>query len=466
MNEQILTGIDLFLLSYFLFLNGFYALLLILTNPELIRRVQEVKASDLYNLLPLDLVPPVSIIIPAHNEKDILLASMTSAMQIQFAHFEVIIVDDGSTDQTLQLLIDTYRLFPVPQVFIPALQTAPIKYCYRSKEYPQLLVVQKENGGREDALNAGINASTAPFFIGIDADSLIEPDAIHRLMQHLLTKKNICAMGGTLCIINGCKIEKGKIKEIHLPSSFWGKMQVVEYFKAFFFGRVGWNRLGGSFLISGGFGLFNKQAVVEVGGFKKVLAGDLDLTIRLHEKMREKKQPYAIDYMFDAIVWTDVPQTYSSLAKQRKRWHCSIIDECWHHKHMIFNWRYGIVGFLHIPYLLLGEGLGPLVEGFGYLYIAFCFFYGVLNFTFFWYFILIAWGVSMFLTIASVIMEEIFLKKYITLRQIFKMLLFSIIENFTYRPLTVWWRIEGFFRFFTKRRFMRETMDRSASIKQ
>lgn len=466
MNEQIFAAIDIFLLSYFLILNSFYGLLLILTNPELIRRVQEINASKLYHLLPLDLLPPVSIIIPAHNEKEVILSSVASALQTQLAHFEVIVVDDGSTDQTLQLLIETYCLFPVPQVFIPALPTASIQSCYRSKEYPQLLVIQKENGGREDALNAGINASTAPFFIGIDADSLIESDAIHRLMQHLLTKKNICAMGGTLCVINGCKVENGKIQEIRLPSSFWGKMQVVEYLKSFFFGRVGWNRLGGSFLISGGFGLFNKQMVLEIGGFQKVLAGDVNLTLRLHEKMQEKKQPYIIDYMFDAIVWTDMPQTYSGLAKQRKRWHCSIIDECWRHKHMFFNWNYGVVGFLHIPYLLLGEGLGPLVEGLGYLYIVFCYFYGVLNLTFFWYFILIAWGVSTFLTIAALIMEEFFLKKYSKKGQIFKLVVFSILENFTYRPLTVWWRIEGFFRFFTKRRFMREHIDRSASIRQ
>src|SRR3989344_727056 len=462
MNEQIFSSIDLFLLTYFLLLNGFYGFLLILTNPEMIRRAQETRANDLYNILPLSLVPPISLIIPAHNEKDVILLSITAALQIKFSHFEVIVVDDGSTDETLELLIEKYRLFPVPSVFIPVLQTAPIKSCYRSKEYPQLLVLQKENRGREDAINAGINASTAPFFIGIDADSLIEPDAIHLLMQHLLTKRNICAMGGTLCIINGCTIEQGTLKKILLPPSFWGSMQVVEYLKSFFFGRVGWNKLGGSPLISGGFGLFNKQTVIEVGGLTKVLAGDLDLTIRIHKYMHEKKQPYEIEYMFDAVVWTDVPQTYSALAKQRKRWQSSIVDVCWRYKKMFFNYKYGITGFLHFPYILFGEILGPLIEGFGYIYIIFCYFIGVLNTTFFWYLIIIAWGVSMFLTIASLIMQEIFLKKYTSKWQILKMVFYSLVENFTYRPLTVWWRIEGFCRYFTKKRFMRETMDRSS----
>ena len=461
MNDQIFAIIDMFLLTYFLLLNGFYGFLLILTNPEIIRRNQEIKANDLYNSLPLSLVPPISLIIPAHNEKDVILSSVIAALQIKSAHFEVIVVDDGSTDGTLELLIEKYRLFPVPPIFIPTLKTAPTKYCYRSKEHPQLLVLQKENGGREDAINAGINASTAPFFVNIDADSLIEPDAIHLLMQHLLTKRNICAMGGMLCIINGCTIELGMIKKVVLPSSFWGSMQVVEYLKAFFFGRVGWNKLGGAPLISGGFGLFNKQAVIEVGGLKNVLAGDLDLTVRIHKHMHEKKQPYEIDYLFDAVVWTDVPQTYSALAKQRKRWQSSIVDVCWRYKKMFFNYKYGITGFLHFPYILFGEVLAPLVEGFGYLYIIFCYFIGYLNITFFWYFILIAWGVSIFLTIASLIMQEVFLKKYIAKRQILKIMIYSLVENFTYRPLTVWWRIEGFFRYFTKRRFMREKIDRS-----
>src|SRR3990167_11091602 len=383
MNENIFLSIDLFLLSYFLILNGFYGLLLILTNPELARRFQEIKANESYKLLLFNLVPPVSIIIPAYNERETILASVTAALQIEFSHFEVIVIDDGSTDDTFSLLTTTYPLFPVSPVFPSILQTAPVKHYYRSKLYPKLLVIQKENGGMEDAINAGINASTAPFFIGIDADSLIEPDAIHLLMQHLLTKRNICAMGGTLCIVNGCTIEQGTLKKILLPPSFWGSMQVVEYLKSFFFGRVGWNKLGGSPLISGGFGLFNKQTVIEVGGLTKVLAGDLDLTIRIHKYMHEKKQPYEIEYMFDAVVWTDVPQTYSALAKQRKRWQSSIVDVCWRYKKMFFNYKYGITGFLHFPYILFGEILGPLIEGFGYIYIIFCYFIGVLNTAFF-----------------------------------------------------------------------------------
>ncbi len=460
MNDSIFRTIDLFLLSYFILLNCFYIFLLMLTNPVLIRRFQEIKSESLYHLLPFDLAPPVSIIITAYNEKNIVVAAIQSALQTKLLHFQVILVDDGSKDQTLQLLADTYQLVPVPPAVPSSLRTAPIKHYFRSMLHPNLLVIQKENGGREDAVNAGINACTTPFFIGVDADTFIEPDGIHRLMQHLLTKPNICAMGGTLGIANGCTIENGKIKKIDLPASFWGKMQVLEYLKAFLFGRLGWNEIGGSFLISGGFGLFNKQAVIQTGGLKKVLAGDLNLTVDLHRMMHEMKRPYAIEYVFDAVAWTDVPQTYSALANQRIRWQSSIVDVCWRYKYMIFNPKYGFIGFLHMPYMLLGEVLSALVEGFGYLYIIFCIFYGVIDFTFFWYFLLLAWGISIFLSVVSIVMEEVFLRKYNSLKQLGTLVCLSLIENCGYRQLNVWWRIRGFFRFFTKNRFAREELNR------
>lgn len=460
MNDHIFRTIELFLLTFFILLNSWYIFLLTLTIPVLYRRFLEIKSKTLYHLLPFDIVPPVSIIITAYNEKDIAIASIESALQTKLLHFEVIFVDDGSTDHTLQLLTDTYQLIPVPPAIPFSLHTAPIKNYFRSKLYPNLLIIQKENGGREDAVNAGINACITPFFTNIDSDTFIEPDGIHRLIQHVLTIHNICGLGGTLGVANGCTIENGTIKKIDFPASFLGKMQVLEYLKTFSFGRLGWNLLGGSFLISGGFGLFNKQAVLQVGGLKKVLAGDLNLTLDLHLIMHDLKVPYKIEYVFDSVAWTDVPQTYSALAKQRIRWQSSIIDVCWRYKHMLFNPKYGTIGFFQVPYMLLGEGLSALVEGFGYLYALFCFFYGILNFTFFWYFLLIAWGVSIFLSLASIVLEEVFWKRYISLKHIGTLVFLALMENFGYRQLNVWWRIRGFFRFFTKKRFAREELNR------
>lgn len=465
MNKAILW-IDASLLTYFLLLNTFYTILLILTIPVLTRRFKEIRSEDLNRLLTFDIVPPISIIMTAFNEEAVILESVRSALNVEFPHVEVIVVNDGSSDKTLQLLMDTFQLVPVPPAVPPELITEPVKSHYRSKLHPNLLVIDKERGEREDAVNAGINACLTPYFVGMDADSFIEPDTLHRLAQHLLTHKNICAMGGTLRLVNGCTIEKGHITDIKLPSSFFGKMQIIEYIRIFLFGRIGWNKLGGSYLISGGFGLYNKQAVLRAGGLKRVLAGDLDLTMRLHEKMHDDKQPYTIDYVHDAVVWTDVPQTYSALANQRRRWHSSIIDICWRFRHMIFNIKYGPIGFIHIPYLFFGEGLGPLVEAFGYLYLIFCFFFDLLNIAFFWYFILIAWGFSMLLTFCSLIMEEVSLKKYFSGKSLLKLAFLTLIENFGYRQMTIWWRIQGSVRYFTKKRFWREKIERSLSIKK
>lgn len=465
MNNTILW-LDAFFLTYFLILNLFYAILLILTIPVLHRRLKEVESEDLNQLLNFGISPSaVSIIMAVYNEEKVIVESVQAALNVKFANLDVIVVNDGSEDHTLALLIQTYQLVPVPPAIPTLLETAPVRQLFRSKLYPHLLVVDKENGGREDANNAGINACTTPYYVGIDADSFIEPDTITRFMQHLLTTKNICAMGGTLCIANGCTVEKGVVTDVKLPHSFFGQMQVLEYMRIFLFGRIGWNKLGGSYLISGGFGLYKKEAVVKSGGLKAVLAGDLDLTMRLHEKMHDFRKPYVIDYIHDAIVWTDVPQTYASLSQQRIRWHSSIIDVCWRFKHMIFNIKYGRIGFIQIPYLLLGEGLGPLVEGLGYIYIIYCFIFGLLNVSFFWYFILVGWGFSALLTFSTLIMQQAALKKYFSAREIRKLVLLTLIENIGYRQLTVLWRIQGFFRYFTSKRFARERVERTVSIK-
>lgn len=465
--REVILWLDAFFLTYFLLLNTCYAILLILTIPSFHRRLSEIRAEDLTHFLDFDLGPPsISIIMAAYNEEKLILESTRAALDIQFRDCQVIVVNDGSIDNTLPFLIETYQLIPIPPAVPERIRTAPIKQHFRSKLCPNLLVIDKEKGGREDANNAGINACLTPYFIGIDADSFIEPDAPRRLFQHILTNKNICAMGGTLNIVNGCTLDKGAITEVKLPATFFGKMQVLEYIRIFLFGRMGWNKLGGSYLVSGGFGLYKKEAVIQAGGLKRVLAGDLDLTMRLHEKMHDFNKPYVIDYIHDAVVWTDVPQTYASLSQQRIRWHSSIIDVCVRFKHMIFNIKYGVIGFIQIPYLLLGEGLGPLVEGLGYLYIIFCFFFDVLDVSFFGYFILLAWGYSMLLTFSSLIMQEMASKKHLSQKEIYRLALLCLIENLGYRQLTILWRIQGFFRYFTSKRFARESIKRTGILKK
>ena len=230
--HNLIMWIDAFFLTYFLLLNNFYTLLTILTIFALHRRNKEYNCEDLNQLMRFDIEPPaVTIIMAAYNEQKVILESVQAALNVEFAYINIIVVNDGSTDQTLQTLIDHYQLTPVPPAIPAHLKTAPVKQLYRSKLYPNFMVVDKENGGREDANNAGVNACATPYFVGVDADSFIEPDALSRFMQHLLTIKDTCAMGGALRIVNGCVIKNGRIEQVHFPKSWFGKMQIIEYMR-------------------------------------------------------------------------------------------------------------------------------------------------------------------------------------------------------------------------------------------
>lgn len=461
MPDQIFSAhmVDAFLLTYFLILNSFYAFILLLGFPALFRRAVEISAEDVNHLFFSEHLLPVTIIIPVYNERDIIQETISSVYNLDYPHYFLIIVNDGSDDDTLQILKEKYDLAAVPPPFPERVKTKPVKNVYRSKKLPNFIVIDKERGAKEDALNAGLNACTTPFYLATDADALLEPDLLRRLSLPLLIRKNTIALGGALRVANGCTIEKGLVKEAHLPKKYFAKMQVIEYFRSFFFGRLGWNILGGPFIICGVFSFLDKNTVLEIGGYRaNVPAEDLDLIIRMHGKMHEQKRKYTIEHVGDASVWTEVPQDYKSLSRQRQRWYCSALDVCWKYKYMCFNPAYGRVGMLYLPYLLLGEALSPLIELFGYLYIVFAWIVGVLNLSFFWMFILISLGYSTLLTFISLGMEQMTARKYNKTTEIIRLILYGCMENLGYRQLNVLWRVQGFFRFFffPKKRSFRE----------
>lgn len=454
---NIYTWIDASLLAYFLLLNGFYVFILLLGFPVLFKRAHEANSEDINQLLNSDHLPPISIIIAAHNEKDIINESIASIFLLDYPHYELIVANDGSDDGTLEALIEKYEMVPVPPALPILLETAPVLGYYRSQKHPNFLLINKEKGGQEDAVNAGINASTSPYFLATDADVIVEPDVLRRLAFPLLTRHNTIGLGGALRVANGCRIENGEVKEVHLAKGFLARMQTLEYLRGFFFGRIGWNVLGGPFVLPGAFGLLSKQAVLDTGGYgRNIPAADIDLTWRMHRKMYEMKKSYNIEYVPDAVIWTEVPNKYGDLARQRKRWHCSVFDVYWKNRELTFNPRYGRVAFVYLPYFVLGEGLGPLIEGFAYLYVTFCWIVGVLNLHFVWMFILISWGFSFLLSFISLAMEQVTFKKRMSLKDIFTLVGYTLIENIGYRQLSVWWRVQGFFRVFTKNRLYRE----------
>ncbi|MCF8059603.1 MAG: glycosyltransferase [Bacteriovoracaceae bacterium] len=438
-----------FVVIYFISLNSVYLLLLILSTPQVFRRNQELEIEEDDLFFQNKPFPPVTIIAPAYNEGPIIKDSLTYMLNLKYPEYEVVVVNDGSKDNTLQEVIDNFELYEVPPAFQVKIKSKPIKGFYKSRKYPNLLVIDKENGGKADSLNAGINASQYAYFLALDADTLIAEDALYRAISPMITQKNVIATGGTVGVINDCLFEDGKVLEVRFPRSYYAGIQVIEYIRAYLFGRVGWNWLGGNMVISGAFGLFNKHIVLENGGYLTGTVGeDLELTLKLHNSQLAKERRYKIVSIPDTVCWTEVPEDKKTLSRQRERWHRGLIDSLYRHKEMFLNPKYGITGLFTFPFFVFGELLSPFIELLGWIAFPLGLYLGVINLNFFFLFILASVGLSVLLTFASILLAQVSLGRYHSEKDFFKMFLYTILENFGYRQMTVIWRIKGIIQYF------------------
>ena len=451
MTELVQTT-DLVILVYFLALNSFYALLLVLSIPEIWEQTRLAEDDDFQRLMQSDALPPITILVPAHNEQATIEASVTAILTLEYRNYEVVVVNDGSQDGTLEALRHAFDLYEVPRTYPETLPTRTLRALYRSRTRTRLLVIDKENGGKADSLNTAINASRFPLVIAVDADTLIEPDALLRLTRPFLLGREIAAVGGTVRVANGCVVEHGRVTDARVPRHFLPGVQVVEYLRAFLFGRLGWNRLGGNLIISGAFGLFRKDHLLAVGGYRtSSIVEDLDLVVRLHRYLRLCKIPYEISFIPDPVAWTEVPESARVLARQRERWHRGLIAAMWEYKGMLLNPRYGRVGLVAVPFYTFGEMLAPLVEVLGYVITVAGAAAGVVSTSFALLFMLVAWGYGMLLSLWAVVLEEVSFRRYRRLGDLARLVLFAMLENFGYRQRTVWWRLRAFFTVWRQR---------------
>ena len=451
MTELVQTT-DLVILVYFLALNSFYALLLVLSVPEIWEQTRLAEDDDFQRLMQSDALPPITILVPAHNEQATIEASVTAILTLEYRNYEVVVVNDGSQDGTLEALRHAFDLYEVPRTYPETLPTRTLRALYRSRTRTRLLVIDKENGGKADSLNTAINASRFPLVIAVDADTLIEPDALLRLTRPFLLGREIAAVGGTVRVANGCVVEHGRVTDARVPRHFLPGVQVVEYLRAFLFGRLGWNRLGGNLIISGAFGLFRKDHLLAVGGYRtSSIVEDLDLVVRLHRYLRLRKIPYEISFIPDPVAWTEVPESARVLARQRERWHRGLIAAMWEYKGMLLNPRYGRVGLVAVPFYTFGEMLAPLVEVLGYVITVAGAAAGVVSTSFALLFMLVAWGYGMLLSLWAVVLEEVSFRRYRRLGDLARLVLFAMLENFGYRQRTVWWRLRAFFTVWRQR---------------
>ncbi|HYU28411.1 MAG TPA: glycosyltransferase [Gemmatimonadales bacterium] len=440
---------DLTILVYFLVLNSFYAVLLMLSIPEIWEQTRLAEDEDFQRLMQSDALPPITILVPAYNESATIEASVTAILTLEYRNYEVVVVNDGSKDDTMERLRHAFDLYEIPRVYPETIATKPLRGLYRSRSRSRLLVLDKENGGKADSLNAAINASRFPLVIAVDADTLIEPDALLRLTRPFLLGREIAAVGGTVRVANNCTVKDGRVTDARVPGKMIPGIQVVEYLRAFLFGRLGWNRLGGNLIISGAFGLFRKEYVMAVGGYRtNSIVEDLDLVVRMHRHLRRNKIKYEMPFIPDPVAWTEVPESLKILSRQRERWHRGLIAAMWQYKTMLFNPRYGWVGFLAMPFFAFGEMLAPVVELLGYVITVAGLAFGLVNLSFALLFVLVAWGYGMLLSIWAVVLEEVSFRRYRRFGDMFRLLLFASLENCGYRQLTVWWRLKAFVNVF------------------
>lgn len=430
-----------------------YIMLFLLSFRKVSREGKLDKKETLEDLAISESTIPVSIIVPAFNEEVGVVDTVRSLLTLQYPQFEIIVVDDGSNDQTLSKLTEAYHLYVVDYAIRKHLDTQPIHGVYKSTIFPNLVVISKENGGKADALNSGINIANYPYFCAIDGDSMLEQDALLKAMKPIhASDGHIIGVGGSIRIANGIKISRSKIEVIEVPNKPLVIMQIIEYFRAFLIGRLGFSRFNQLLIVSGAFGVFRKDKVIHVGGYRQGTVGeDMELVVRLHRMIREEKLKDRIEYIPDPVCWTEAPSSFEVLRLQRIRWQRGLAETMHLHRSMFFNPKYGSVGLVTMPYFFLVELLGAVFEFLGYLLIIGGLLFDFLDPTIVFTIFLVTVIYGSFISSLAVLLEEMTMHKYPKVSHLIKLFLWSLTDSFWYRPILVIWRIEGLIAFLTKK---------------
>lgn len=393
-------------------------------------------------------VPPISVFVPMYNEAEVCVETARSMLSLRYPSLDIIMINDGSKDDTMERLKTKYRLTENIRYQSSQLPTEKVKAVYRSRTNHNLWVIDKENGGKVDALNAGLNYCRTPLFCAVDADSLLERDSLRQLVTPFLSDSRTIAAGGNVRIVNDCDVRGGHVRKVALPKKLIAQFQVLEYMRAFVAARAGWAALDMLMIISGAFGLFRRDCVAKVGGFNPDAIGeDMELIFRLHRYFRDRDEEYRIAYVPDAVAWTECPETYKVLGKQRDRWHRGLTQLLFIHKKMALNPEYGRLGLVGYPYFFLVEFLGPVFEVMGYIVVGVTVAMGWLNPAFAALLLAFALLFGFAYSLASIALEELTFRRYTRKRDVIRLIWLSVLENFGYRQMTVFWRLRGIWKY-------------------
>lgn len=440
---------NVLIVSYFFLANGMYTVLMVASLAVVWLHNRRLVYQGLDSLRESVVTPPVTILMPAWNEQKVIVDSVKSVMKTEYPSLEIIVIDDGSTDETLLRLITAFRLVKMDLILRPRLATQPILGFFLNPRYPNLLVITKTNGGKADALNLGINMTRTPYFCTIDSDCILERDALLRLMRPIVRSPvNTVASGGIVRILNGCEVKDGRVERVGLPATRIERFQVVEYLRGFLFGRTGWDAFGATLIVSGAFAVFHRETAIEAGGFgHDTVTEDMDLIVLIHRWAVHQGRKIKMSFTSDPVCWTECPTSLGNLSRQRRRWQLGLCQTLWKNSEMLFNQKFGTAGMLSFPFFLYVEALGSVVEFVGYFMVPLALLFGMVPPTLYILFVCLALVYGGFLSVGAVLLEELTYRRYPGFRELMILLLFAMLENIGYRQLVLFYRVQGVFRF-------------------
>lgn len=436
---------------FFLYYMFIYAIVFFISTIFAILNLNEDKRNKMYlnelSLKSTDNYVPVSILVPAYNEEETICDCVESLSYVDYPEYEIVVIDDGSNDDTSNKLINKFELKKVPRPIRRLVKCKNEQFIYEGyiKDGIKLTLVKKENGGKADALNMGINVSKYPLFVSLDADSILQRDSISNIVMPFMEDDTTIAVGGSIKVANQVVLNKGKVIKVMPPKKILTIFQTIEYYRVFLTTRVWFNSFNGNLIISGAFGLFKKNAVLNVGGYDTDTVGeDMDLVVKLHSFYRKNKIKYKIKYEYKAICWSQVPEKLKDLKGQRRRWHIGLITSLNSHRYIFLNPKYGLVGIFSFLYFVVYEMFSCIIDVFGLIIILISYFSGLLNLKFLITFLFIYIFYSVIISLTAIILENYMFKYILKLSTLLKLMLFAFLESFGYRQLCSWYRITGF----------------------
>lgn len=440
--------LEYFIFWYAIAIMGANIILAILSAFAISDHIKNSKSVNFDYILRSSLAPKIAVIAPAFNESATIVENIRSLLSLRYNNYDIVIVNDGSKDDCLQKMIAAYDLKKTRRKAHSELPHAPIRGIYRStnEAFKNLLVIDKENGGKADSLNAGINNTDAQYVANIDVDCIIEEDALLRMVEPFLqeTEVRMIATGGVVRIANDCEVHNGRITKVRLPKSRLPLFQTLEYLRAFLLGRMAWSKLNGLLIISGAFGLFDKEILIKAGGYNKNTVGeDMELVVRMRRYMHDMKQKYKVYYIPNPLCWTEAPNSTKILSRQRNRWTRGTIETLLIHKRILFNPKYGRLGMISYPFWLFFEWMAPLIEFLGLFYFLFLVIMGYVDWPHFLLLLLLVYSFAVMLSWFTIFMEEITYREYRGIKSLLTLLGLALIEPFIYHPIGVWAAVRG-----------------------